>query len=341
MKLWQNVCAAAMASVLLAMGVSGGAVHAALRSSGGAIAVTKITDGVPNIWRTSTRGDDTRPLTRLGAHSPAWSPDGRQLVFVTLTGALGVMRADGSGLRYLSNSDDMKDSSPVWSADGSKIAFIRTISGSGKAAVFVMQPDGRGIKNISAWTLRGNYRAPSWAPDSTQLVYEYAEPNKPSQLRIASVRSTKDRLLTTTSDSVRAQPQWSSSGKKILFQDSASEVYTIHPNGSSRSVISDGDSRSARWSPDGSRIAFVEDDNISIAEQDGTVASGLLAEGAYKHVNNLAWASDGGRILFAGQSTVHGATSGLFLVRMAADNQMPVKLLNGVITDVAWRPGVR
>src|SRR2546429_3523781 len=55
-----------------------------------------------------------------GLTTPAWSPDGKQLVFTGYDGGLSdlfVVNADGSNLRRLTN-DKYAHLEPSWSADG-------------------------------------------------------------------------------------------------------------------------------------------------------------------------------------------------------------------------------
>src|SRR6187431_248232 len=66
----------------------------------------------------SARGD---------VQTPAWSPDGRKLAFVSRrdgNAEVYVMNADGSGLRNVTGtpSDDLD---PAWSPDGRAIAFVQ------------------------------------------------------------------------------------------------------------------------------------------------------------------------------------------------------------------------
>ena len=47
-------------------------------------------------------GTGLRRLTRTtDSFSPAWSPDGKQIVFLSLPNRVQVMNADGSGLRMV------------------------------------------------------------------------------------------------------------------------------------------------------------------------------------------------------------------------------------------------
>ncbi len=76
--------------------------------------------------------DGSRPASRLffarGENSsPAWSPDGKMLAFVTDRGAhsyIGLYISEKEPIRYLAPSTS-QDSYPVWAPDSSRIAFVR------------------------------------------------------------------------------------------------------------------------------------------------------------------------------------------------------------------------
>jgi len=95
-------------------------------------------EGNQQIFSSFTNGTDLRQLTGLeqaSAFSPAWSPDGGQIVFAsTLLGISGfshlyLMDADGDDQRLLRHTDSLGREIPVagnnpkWSPDGRKIAY--------------------------------------------------------------------------------------------------------------------------------------------------------------------------------------------------------------------------
>ena len=82
----------------------------------------------PNL--AAARGDDAgaRLFTAYGSNgSPAWSPDGSKIAFVSQRGNhsfIGIYDVDRRDVSYLAPGVDF-DSSPTFSADGSRVAFIR------------------------------------------------------------------------------------------------------------------------------------------------------------------------------------------------------------------------
>jgi len=82
------------------------------------------------IWVVPVEGG--KPAQRMffargDSGSPAWSPDGKSLAFVSGRGTFGyiaVYTADDQPIRYMDPTTSL-DSVPRWSPDGSRIAFVR------------------------------------------------------------------------------------------------------------------------------------------------------------------------------------------------------------------------
>ena len=99
----------------------------------------------------------TQVTTNPGSdHSPAWSPDGQTITYITntepekiwyATNHLAVASADGSGdERVISKEIDRNISSPQFSEDGDKIWFL--LEDSGERLLASLQPDGQNLERV-------------------------------------------------------------------------------------------------------------------------------------------------------------------------------------------------
>jgi TolB protein len=114
-------------------------------------------------------GKDRRTVTQGGINNwPAWSPDGRHIVFSSSREGrfdLYVMAADGTGVRKLTRGEGMH-LRPAWSPDGKRIAF--TSNRDGNYEIYVINSDGAGLRRVTHNEERDDYAA--WHPDGKRLV---------------------------------------------------------------------------------------------------------------------------------------------------------------------------
>ena len=112
-----------------------------------------------------------RITTGLRARYPALSPDGERLAFVRNgrgMNALGVMRTDGSDVRYLREFEDRTELfSPQWSPDGTRIAF--SIARQGHRDIAVLPSEGGELTYLV--TSEADDRDPCWTPDGKHLLF--------------------------------------------------------------------------------------------------------------------------------------------------------------------------
>jgi Tol biopolymer transport system component len=118
------------------------------------------------------------PSIRVSCCNADWSPDGARVVFAaifkTSTGsgsqsALFVVNVDGTGLHQLT-PDGMGARHPDWSPDGHLIAFNNEAKESG-LQIYVVHPDGNGLKRVTDPTNGDFSFEPVWSPDSTKLLF--------------------------------------------------------------------------------------------------------------------------------------------------------------------------
>ena len=151
--------------------------------------VRRIEGGTAELYLIASDGSNPRSLGVRGkglfdgnfdSGGAAWSPDGSQIAYHTVDGAVGterfrvhVVRADGSDDRVLTTSHaTFQEASPAWSPDGTQIAIQRW-TWEGNSVVAVLPADG----SSSGRSLGRPHRfednkggQPIWSPDGSRLL---------------------------------------------------------------------------------------------------------------------------------------------------------------------------
>jgi tol-pal system beta propeller repeat protein TolB len=155
----------------------------------------------------SAAGDDTVPKPFVGrtgfeTTSPSFSPDGKQIVFMSpfpLTPQLYTMNVDGTGLRRITPIVTGKRSyrtGAEWSPSGDEIAFQQQ---NGDFQVWTIRVKDRLMTQL---TNEGENEDPSWAPDGRHLAItrRLGAIGDPRAIWILDERTGRLRQLTLTGD---------------------------------------------------------------------------------------------------------------------------------------------
>jgi Tol biopolymer transport system component len=124
----------------------------------------------PALYHTVGQTSDVmrRESQPIQGEAPAWTPDGKQIVYKGCLGVdcgLIVTNADGSFPRQL--TPGLTDTNPVVSPDGKTIAFMS--SQAGNWDVYTIGIDGTGVTQVTTDTLDDGL--PVWSPDGKTIVF--------------------------------------------------------------------------------------------------------------------------------------------------------------------------
>ncbi len=160
-------------------------------------------------------GHNPRPIlsSRRPLMSPAWSPDGHRLAYVSFeTGRPAIYIQDvASGRRQLISSYPGLNGAPAWSPDGHRLALV--LSRSGSPDIWILDLDSRKLTRLTRSFAIDT--EPVWSPDGSAIVFTSDRGGKPQLYRL-SLRNGKVERLTFEGD-YNARAAWSPNGKLLAM----------------------------------------------------------------------------------------------------------------------------
>jgi Tol biopolymer transport system component len=223
-----------------------------------------------------------------------------------------------------------------------RIAWVSTRDGNRE--IYVMNVDGSGAARLT--TSAEQDSDPSWHPGGDLLAWTTAPAAAPaagepelSRLAIADLAAGTREVLDPSSTVSYGYPAWSPDGARLAFSSSLGSatrnIFIAPPDLSQRRQVTAFTALTLRpsWSPDGARIAFDSDNEIWVANADGTVPYRLTFHAGVDI--NAQWSPDGRRILF--QSNRAGNFD---LYVMDADGSSVRRLTSDLADDIdaVWSP---
>jgi Tol biopolymer transport system component len=241
-------------------------------------------NGTQGIYRIGETGSNLR-LVMADGTSPAFQPLGDRIVFVRGGNNLFVVREDGGNLTQLTNNGiGVTVDGPAFSRDGQTVVFsTSTVVLGALSAIHLI-----GINGGTESTVVVDGTQPAFAPDGTSIVFV-----RGVDIYLININGTG--LLNLTNNGVgvaSTQPTFTPDGTQIAFTTVAVTpgavpvIEVMNINRSARQTLL-ANASSPTYHPNGSRIAFVRDNNLFTATAGGSAITQLT--------NNLPIAT-GGRI---------------------------------------------
>lgn len=222
--------------------------------------------------------------------SPAWSPDGRQIAFVSArgpdpdrTGNTDIFVIDarpggggGAAARQLTTFEGPDDGDLSWSPDGKLIAYIQgsepKYSAYNMRHLAVVPANGGAPKVLSA-ELDRSITSPLWSADGSSIFFVVADDRVRYLARIPAAGGRVERVV--DGNRVVSSPSLDAKGAMVLLATTPTqplEVFAVAGD-SLRQLSHQNDA----WLAE---VQFATTEGISARGKDGTVVNGLLVKPA-------------------------------------------------------------
>jgi Tol biopolymer transport system component len=203
--------------------------------------------------------------------------------------------------------------------------------------VYVINPDGTGLTDLTPKVGGAGGFGPAWSPDGNRLAFWIESGFEDPGIYVVDIDHPHRRHLVAAGGDL-GLPAWSPDGTSLVFSSSGKRgLFLAKADGSSvkRLTFNTIGDREPDWSPDGSKIAFVNGSRIWVLDL-ATHTRTALTTGHSD--NNPSWSPDGTMITFDRMTDVNTQ-----VFTMNADGTEQVQVTHGesryvVYLMPAWSP---
>lgn len=170
-------------------------------------------------------GFNERPIvaSREPIMAPAWSPDGRQIAYVSFEERRSIVYvqnvADGKR-RKVAQSPGI-NSAPAWSPDGRSLALV--LSKGGNPDIYVMRIDDGSLRQLTRHTAIDT--EPAWAPNGRELVFTSDRGGRPQIYRMSATGDNVSRV--TFEGDYNARAVYAPDGRRLALVTGGQGGYRI------------------------------------------------------------------------------------------------------------------
>jgi len=250
-------------------------------------------NGPIGIWTLAANGSDLRVLRdsmRYPDH-PRVSPDGRAVLFDEWD-TLYVVDGAGQKVRPISTGLPFNHLAS-WSPDGRWVLFADLEPGSDKRQLYVVRPDGTGLRRLTNDPFGVGEAA--WSPDGSTIAFVRDSMANSRQAGAAMLMDTSGANIRVVSGGISPfygrLPEWSPDGTALVFLARPFVTRLDIATGQYDTLAAWDMNRPASWSPDGARI-LVSGDDIGYVDPAGRYPNGpVTVLRAFGSDSMLSWSA--------------------------------------------------
>ncbi len=216
--------------------------------------------------------------------SPAWSPDGRSLAYVSFETQKAVVWVQdvASGQRRVIADFRGSNSAPAWSPDGSTLAVA--LAREGLTQLFVMPRGGGTPRRLTSSP--GIDTEPAFSPDGKQIYFVSDRGGGPQIYRVPAAGGGVERV--SFGGSYNISPALSPDGRALAFVTRQGGAYRVAvqelPGGTPQILTDTSDDESPSFAPNGRLLLYATRqggrDVLMTSTLDGKIKTRLLTSGA-------------------------------------------------------------
>lgn len=216
--------------------------------------------------------------------SPAWSPSGREIAYVSFESGKAVVWVQevASGARKPIANFRGSNSAPAWSPDGQQLAV--TLSREGGSQLHLMGRDGNNLRRLTQSSAIDT--EPAFAPDGKSIFFVSDRGGSPQIYRMPLAGGAAERV--TFNGGYNISPAVSPDGRLLAYINRSGNAFRVSTldlaTGAVQTLTDTSDDESPSFAPNGRLLIYATRaqgrDVLMTTTLDGKIKTRLLSSGA-------------------------------------------------------------